>query len=148
MRLEAILLTLLAGCAAEQTAEQRFYHRIERYGDHREMRTAGGHDAVWNLLRVQHIFQENGLNENAPHDYAFTFVDSRPAPLRDLSRELEIEGYHLARLELVPEDGQWWMEIKKNEVHTAASLHGLNVRFSKLGEAHGVLYYGWNVERQ
>ena len=148
-KLEAILAAfLMGGCASEPTAEQQCYQRLARYGDHREMRTAGGHDAVWNLRRVQHIFRENGLDVNAPQNYGYTFVHPTPAPLRELSHELENEGYHLARLELVPDDGQWWLQLHKREAHSATTLHELNVRFSKLGEERGILYEGWDVERR
>lgn len=153
VKLETLLASalLIGGCTSEPTAEADFYKRIGQYNEHREMRTAGGHELVWSLPRVETIFRriraESGWDMNAPHRYGYSFVNNTPTQLRELSCELGHEGYRLVRLELVPDDGQWWLEMEREELHSPRTLHERNVYFSKLAEARHVLYYGWDVER-
>ena len=156
MKLEVLIASTptatQVGCASGPTPEGQYVKRIEdRYSEHREMRTAGGHDVVWNVRRTQHVFRTIGaeslLDMHASQNFGYHFVHSTPGPLREIAGELEHDGYQMVRLELVP-NGDWSLDVRKQEVHSPETLHERNVQLSKLAEMRNVLYDGWNVEKK
>jgi hypothetical protein len=82
-----------------------------------------------------------------PLTWGFFFTSNEPGLLQPVRSQLASDGYLFVR-QSKDEDGLWWLEVSRTEVHSPESLHARNTElFAYASTLEGVAYDGWDVTR-
>ena len=88
-----------------------------------------------------------GFDVTKPLVWGYFFTAKKADNLMPARAKLVSDGYDFIRLE-EDENGLWWLELSRAEVHSPESLHVRNTElFNYAVTLDGVDYDGWDVTR-
>ena len=106
-------------------------------------------DSPFQLEKIVGAFEEMksspGFDTSKPLQWGFFFISPSKEALSKINKQLQSEGYQYVE-EYQDENGNFWLQLAKIEIHTPESLHKRNgVLFSFAKRFSGVSYDGWDV---
>ncbi len=109
-------------------------------------------DSPFDYEKVAGAFEQMkatpGFDTSKPLQWGFFFISTKRAPLLEIGKILQSSGYQYVE-EHQDENGKFWLQLAKIEVHTSKSLHIRNGELLLFTKKYpGVVYDGWDVTRQ
>jgi hypothetical protein len=108
-------------------------------------------DSPFRIEKVRGAFEQMrntpGFDTSKPLQWGFFFNSADRTSLQTVRSDMSREGYQFVS-ERQDENGRFWLELAKVEVHTPESLHTRNTElFERAKKYKEVVYDGWDVTR-